>query len=108
MTRYVVAYEGKRAIDGFFVQPGALYLKRDIVPVTYSFDYTDVIGVARDLERNEETGEVSLEIEFNPNGSSAVAGMVASIAVSDVEGNREDLRKGAIIHIAFITGRLWD
>lgn len=111
MSRHVIAYEGKRAIDGFFVQPGALYTKRDRVPVTVGFDFgvnESVIGVARDLERNEETGEVSMEVEFDPMHAGMAAGMVATIAISDVEGTREDVRKGAVMQVAFVMHRLWD
>jgi hypothetical protein len=68
MTRHVITIEGVPTIlPGVRLKPGSLWMKSDKpVPVTTNFDHSSIIGFAKDLERNEETGEVSVDIDFRP------------------------------------------
>jgi hypothetical protein len=60
MTRRVVAIEGKETRDGRLILPGAITMKNDVIPVMV--DSTIFVGSATDFNRNEETGEISLDI----------------------------------------------
>lgn len=63
MTRYRVAVEGK--LDGDkYIMPGAITWREGSVPVTVNFDPHNVIGSASKIERDEETGDISCEIEI--------------------------------------------
>jgi len=61
MTRRVVAIEGKRTQDGRMLKPGSIKFNKKSIPVTTDGSYT-VVGKAKDFERDEETGEISLDI----------------------------------------------
>jgi hypothetical protein len=105
MTRHVVAYEGKKSIDGLLIQPGALRVIKDNIPVTPAFDYTQLIGSASDFQRNEETGELSMEIETEYE----LTDLNATIAISDVVlDGKNVVAEGVIVQVAFLTGpKLW-
>ena len=64
MTRRVVAIEGKRTRDGRLLNPGSIKMNKDVIPVGAP-GYTDVIGKAGWFVRNDETGEISLDIVTN-------------------------------------------
>lgn len=70
MSRHVIAFEGKpSAIPGTWLDHGSLYIapEQKYLPVTRGFSWEGTpIGRASDLQRNEDTGEVSVEIEFQP------------------------------------------
>jgi len=61
MPRRVVAIEGKRTMDGRLLKPGSITIKNKTIPVTTD-GYHTAIGKATDFERNDETGEISLDI----------------------------------------------
>ena len=64
MSRLVIAYEGKETTDRRFIDPGALYVKdgEPIIPVR---DRNGVlIGLADDFQRDEATGEITMDIEL--------------------------------------------
>jgi hypothetical protein len=61
MTRRVVAIEGKQTLDGRLILPGAISMRKDTIPVGNG-GYTERIGMAGLFGRDEETGEISLEI----------------------------------------------
>lgn len=61
MPRRVVAIEGKRTVDGRILMPGSIKFDKKSIPVTTDGYYT-VVGKATDFERNDETGEISLDI----------------------------------------------
>lgn len=65
MTRVVVATEGKDFGLGTILAKGALKPGREPIPVTIGFDPADLIGRATGFERNEETGEVSYDVEIH-------------------------------------------
>jgi len=72
MTRHVIAFEGKpSSLPDTWLAKGSLRLKKGRkIPVTWNFDWiSPPIGLAEKLERNDETGEVSVEITFreDPN-----------------------------------------
>lgn len=60
MTRRVVAIEGKTTRDGRLLLPGSIIMKKDVIPVMD--DGFIAVGKATDFERNDETGEISLDI----------------------------------------------
>lgn len=70
MSRHVIAFEGKPSVlPDTWLDKGSLYIspQQKYLPVTRGFHWEGTpIGRARDLMRNEETGEVSVEIEFQP------------------------------------------
>lgn len=61
MTRMIVAYEGIATSDGRFILPGALTSRASKIPVGLK-DINTLIGMAKDFERNPETGEISYDI----------------------------------------------
>jgi hypothetical protein len=65
MTRRVIAIEGiPTVLPGIWLTPGSLYMDAERVPVTHSFDFTETIGWARNLQR--ENHEVSVDVELGP------------------------------------------
>lgn len=64
MTRHIIAVEGIPSIlPGIRLKPGALRLKDEKIPVSDNFDWEAMpIGFATDLQRDENTNEVSVEI----------------------------------------------
>src|SRR4051794_30592875 len=68
MTRHTIAFEGKPSIlPHIWLAPGSLYIDPNdrIIPVTMRFQSGDIIGTARDLQRDEETGEVSVDVTLS-------------------------------------------
>lgn len=65
-ARYIVATEGVINVAGVYIAPGALRGPHngDTIPV-YDEAHENVIGRAGDLKRNQHTGEVSVEIEWD-------------------------------------------
>jgi hypothetical protein len=64
VSRLVVAYEGKETTDRRYIESGALYVKEGepIIPVR---DRNGVlIGLADDFQRDETTGEISMDVEL--------------------------------------------
>jgi hypothetical protein len=67
MTRYVIAKEGVPSIlPDTWLDKGSLWIgEGDIVPVAWNFSWEEPpVGRATDLQRDEETGEVSVDIQF--------------------------------------------
>lgn len=64
--RKIVAIEGKLSVNKQIVNHGALEPGKDVLPVLCSGSYETIVGKARDFQRNDETGELSYEIEINP------------------------------------------
>lgn len=65
MTRKIIAREGKPTVlPGIWLDKDAIKMEKDRVPVVHSFNYEEQAGWASDLKRDEETGEVSVEVEF--------------------------------------------
>lgn len=67
MSRHVIAIEGKPTLlPDTVLEPGSLWMESDQrIYVTSNFDWQNTpIGYATDFLRNEETGEVSVEIHF--------------------------------------------
>lgn len=62
MTRAVVIQEGKQYPQGY-VEHGAVSLAKDEIPVVVGWD-NKLVGKARAMERDEETGVISVEIEM--------------------------------------------
>lgn len=68
MTRHVIATEGK--IDPMFsdrlIISGAVTMPDEEIPVSLNYRHDlPPIGVARDFQRDEATGEISVDIELN-------------------------------------------
>ena len=64
--RKVVVVEGKLLPHGMMLAKGALKDPGKPVPVTMGYDHSTIVGKAVDFERNEETGEISFDIQFAP------------------------------------------
>lgn len=67
MTRHVIAKEGMPSVlPDTWLDKGSLWIKDDErIYVTNSFDWEhEPIGFATDLQRDEETGEVSVDIQL--------------------------------------------
>lgn len=67
MTRHVIAKEGVPSlIPDLWLEKGSLWMNPDErLYVTMGFDWEHrPIGTALDLQRNEETGEVSVDIQL--------------------------------------------
>lgn len=67
MSRHVIAKEGVPSIlPDTWLEKGSLWIEEgQRVPVSNNFDWSSVpLGFASDVQRNEETGEVSVEIEW--------------------------------------------
>lgn len=66
MARHVIATEGVLLESPkVLLEKGSLYVEDgDRIFVTNTFEFQDIWGVARDLERDEATGEVSMEIDL--------------------------------------------
>jgi hypothetical protein len=105
-SRYVVAYEGKPTIDKRVIEPGALTMPDHRVPVVRSFNYEDVIGYAEEFERNEETGEISVEVDLRPGVK--VDGLSVTVFANDIQMERKDdqvlIHRGVIRDICFFEG----
>jgi hypothetical protein len=63
MTRRVVATEGMEFMPGVFLRLGCLKPLVGEIPIFTGFD-SAILGTARDFERNEETGEISFDLDF--------------------------------------------
>lgn len=67
MSRHVIAKEGMPSIlPDTWLDKGSLWIDpEDCIPVTSNFDWASPsVGIASDIQRNEETGEVSVEIRW--------------------------------------------
>lgn len=64
MTRKVVGYENKPYEDDRVIQIGALHVDDDRLPVCMTTNPDAIVGSAKDFERDEERGEVSMDIVF--------------------------------------------
>ena len=64
--RFVVAYEGKKALPHqVFIEPGSISMEDDRIPVTWNFNASRLVGWATDFQRDVESGEISVEIVFD-------------------------------------------
>lgn len=109
MTRHIIAYEGKLSRDGWFIEVGALRVEREPIPVTTGFDTQHILARATDLQRDEATGAVSMEIEPRNNsidfeGYSTTIAIYPFDGVQTVEGEKLRLRDGVIREVTFIVG----
>lgn len=65
MTRKLIAIEGIRsAIPNTWLAKGSLRMEADRIPVTVSFDNSNLVGWAQDLQRDEETGKVTVDVSL--------------------------------------------
>lgn len=104
MTRIVVAREGEK-INNCIIMPGALRCEDDVIPVDWNGNKDQLIGKASQMERNEETNEISFEIElregFHLDLEDHIEGFVF---VSPFESNPHKLMPGAIAEVT--SGRI--
>lgn len=68
MPRHVVCYEGKHVFPGVFLERNAVVVKKERYPVIINFEAGEIVGVAKDFQRNEETGELSFDVRFRDEG----------------------------------------
>lgn len=105
--RYVAAIEGKPTKDGRLIVHGALTMEDEKIPVVRNFDQTQIVGVATDFQRDEDTGEISFEVSSEEDFS----GMCAATFIRAAEvSDRDDLTvvtKGIVREIAFIPAGTW-
>lgn len=66
--RKVVAIEGTHLFPGTFLERNAVVVKKDRYPVIVNFEMSEIVGIAKDFQRNEETGELSFDIRFRDDG----------------------------------------
>ncbi len=67
MSRHVIAKEGiPSLLPAIWLDKGSLWMDPDErVPVTTNFNWENPpVGIASDIQRNEETGEVSVEVRW--------------------------------------------
>jgi hypothetical protein len=69
VTRHVIAVEGKPSkVPQTRIAPGALWLEHDGIPVSWNFSWEGPpIGYGCDFQRDEETGEVSMDFDLRPD-----------------------------------------
>lgn len=90
-ARVVVAIEGKQYADGRIIMPGAIKCTDDKIPVSSNFDWSNIVGVASNMERNEETGEITMEIEFgDPIFKPERDTYEANVSLSDIDVDKTD------------------
>lgn len=111
-ARYIVATEGIVNVAGVYIAPGALQgpLNGDTIPV-YNEDKSLVVGQARDLKRNPNTGEVSIEIEFDPkNADFTFSGTKCHFSVTDTVDSEEyiELRRAQIGEVSLLPGDIYE
>lgn len=66
--RKVVATEGQHLFPGTFLERNAVVVKKDRYPVIINFEMGEIVGIAKDFQRDEETGELSFDIRFRDEG----------------------------------------
>lgn len=99
MTRIVVAVEGV-TMNNCVILPGALRCEDDVIPVDWNGDKTRVIGKASQMERNEETNEISFEIELDPSYTLDLEdGIGGFVYVAPFEAKPNPFVKGAIAEV---------
>lgn len=67
MSRHVIAKEGMPSVlPDVWLEKGSLWIDPELrVPVTINFDWEKPpVGLASDIQRNDETGEVSVEVTW--------------------------------------------
>ena len=64
MTREIVAYEGKRSVNGYLLHPGALKWDEEaLIPVTEHFDWTQQTAWVKGSDiRREDDGSITAEM----------------------------------------------
>jgi hypothetical protein len=64
VTRHTIAIEGQPSVlPDIWLSIGSLWMHPDEkVAVTWNFDLSTIVGYAYDLQRNEVTNEVSVEV----------------------------------------------
>lgn len=63
--RRVVFVEGQRLENGLTVAIGALTPRHSETPVIFQFGRDQTVGIAREFQRNGETGELSFDIQLD-------------------------------------------
>lgn len=105
MTRIVVAREGEN-INNCIILPGALRCEDEYIPVDWNGDKSRIIGKASKMERNEETNEVSFEIELDPTmrGLDLDDNIGGFVYVAPFEAKQDALVRHAISEV--VSGRI--
>lgn len=100
MTRMVVALEGdENPINNCVIAPGALYLEKDEIPVVWNGDYSDhgkVLGVARDLQRDDDKVTMDIQLRDSVKGLDLEDKIGAYVFVQPFEAEPHALQPGAI------------
>lgn len=62
-----IALEGQPFGDGRMVEHGAIYCLDEKIPVTWGYNYQQILGYATDFQRNVFTGVVSMVVHLHPD-----------------------------------------
>jgi len=103
MTRKVVAFEGKITVDGRFILPGAITVKEGFIPVTTDW-YKSAAGRAGYFERDDSTGEISMDISMQgelPEGMNTHVSLFE--IVSHVDENNVMVIESAVLKGIFLS-----
>ena len=67
---------------------GSLYLHDDDekIPITVGFDHQKLVGYAKGLKRDIETGEVSMDLTIHPSFDVNLDEFTATVTLTDVMG----------------------
>lgn len=106
MSRHVVVRENQHPFPGTFIAKGCFKVgDRAFIPVTYTDPSTGVIGRATDFQRNEETNQISFEIEWqDPNFEAAEEDYFSVRGVNLVEdriGDDRIVTEATIVQIVY-------
>jgi hypothetical protein len=85
--RKPICIEGKEfEFMRVLAMPGSIYIddKDTKIPLTVGFDQTKLVGYATNLQRDVETGEVSMELTIHPSFDLDLEEFDARVTLTDV------------------------
>ena len=79
-----VPFPGMRTL----AMKGSIYLAENIekIPITQAYNHEKILGYARNLQRNIETGEVSMDLVIHPSFDVNLDEFTATVTLTDVMG----------------------
>jgi len=77
-----VPFPGMRTL----AMKGSIYLAENIekIPITQAYNHEKILGYARNLQRNIETGEVSMDLVIHPSFDVNLDEFTATVTLTDV------------------------
>ena len=79
-----VPFPGMRTL----AMKGSIYLAENIekIPITQAYNHEKILGYARNLQRNIETGEVSMDLVIHPSFDVNLDEFTATVTLTDLMG----------------------